>query len=161
MNIRIGIGIDIHPLVPGRDLWVGGVKIPSEFGAEGHSDADALIHAICDALLGAANIGDIGKHFPPSDPQYKDIDSKILLANVAKLIAAEGYSIGNIDSMVLLEKPKLLPHVPAMALAMAKALGIMPSNISIKASTAEKLGFVGRGEGIEAHAVAIIHRNLG
>lgn len=154
--MRIGYGIDFHQLVEGRDLMIGGVKIPHTKGALGHSDADVLLHAICDALLGAACLGDIGVHFPDTSAEFKNIDSKILLAKTKELIAAEGYSIVNIDASLCLEKPKIKPHIPAMQEAIANILGIGIRDISIKATTNEKMGFVGREEGLSAHAVCLI-----
>lgn len=154
--MRIGYGIDFHRLVEGRDLMIGGVKIPHTKGALGHSDADVLLHAICDALLGAACLGDIGVHFPDTSAEFKNIDSKILLAKTRDLIAAEGYSIVNIDASLCLEKPKIKPHIPAMQETIANILGIGARDISIKATTNEKMGFVGREEGLVAHAVCLL-----
>ena len=154
--MRIGYGIDFHQLVEGRDLMIGGVKIPHSKGALGHSDADVLLHAICDALLGAACLGDIGVHFPDTSAEFKNIDSKILLAKTRDLIAAEGYSILNIDASLCLEKPKIKPHIPAMQETIANILGIGLRDISIKATTNEKMGFVGREEGLVAHAVCLL-----
>lgn len=154
--MRIGYGIDFHQLVEGRDLMIGGVKIPHNKGALGHSDADVLLHAICDALLGAACLGDIGVHFPDTSTEFKNIDSKILLAKTRDLIAAEGYSIVNIDASLCLERPKIKPHIPAMQETIAHILGIGLRDISIKATTNEKMGFVGREEGLVAHAVCLI-----
>ena len=154
--MRIGYGIDFHRLVEGRDLMIGGVKIPHTKGSLGHSDADVLLHAICDALLGAACLGDIGVHFPDTSSEFKDIDSKILLAKTKDLITAEGYSIVNIDASLCLEKPKIKPHIPAMQETIANILGIGLRDISIKATTNEKMGFVGREEGLVAHAVCLL-----
>lgn len=154
--MRIGYGIDFHQLVEGRDLMIGGVKIPHTKGALGHSDADVLLHAICDALLGAACLGDIGVHFPDTSAEFKNIDSKILLAKTRDLIAAEGYAIVNIDASLCLEKPKIKPHIPAMQETIAKILGIGLRDISIKATTNEKMGYVGREEGLVAHAVCLL-----
>lgn len=154
--MRIGYGIDFHQLVEGRDLMIGGVKIPHTKGALGHSDADVLLHAICDALLGAACLGDIGVHFPDTSAEFKNIDSKILLAKTRDLIAAEGYAIVNIDASLCLEKPKIKPHIPAMQETIANILGIGLRDISIKATTNEKMGFVGREEGLVAHAVCLL-----
>lgn len=154
--MRIGYGIDFHQLVEGRDLMIGGVKIPHTKGALGHSDADVLLHAICDALLGAACLGDIGVHFPDTSAELKNIDSKILLAKTRDLIAAEGYTIVNIDASLCLEKPKIKPHIPAMQETIANILGIGIRDISIKATTTEKMGFVGREEGLVAHAVCLL-----
>ena len=159
MKIRIGLGFDVHKLVEGRDLWMGGVKIPHTLGLLGHSDADVLIHAICDALLGAANMRDIGFHFPDTGAEFKDIDSKILLRKTIELISEKGYKVGNIDATVCAERPKLNPHIPAMQACLAEVMGIDPDNISIKATTTERLGFTGREEGIAAYAVALIYRN--
>ena len=158
--MRIGYGIDFHQLVEGRDLVIGGVHIPHTKGALGHSDADVLLHAICDALLGAACLGDIGVHFPDTSSEFKNIDSKILLARVKELITAEGYSIVNIDASLCLEKPKIKPYIPAMQEAIAGVLGIRLKDISIKATTTEKMGFVGREEGLVAHAVCLIQRSI-
>ena len=156
---RIGFGFDVHRLVPERDLWLGGIKIEHELGLLGHSDADVLIHAICDALLGAANMRDIGFHFPDTGAEFKDIDSKILLHKTIGLISEKGYKVGNIDATVCAERPKLNPHIPAMQACLAEVMGIDPDNISIKATTTERLGFTGREEGIAAYAVALIFRN--
>lgn len=156
--MRIGYGIDFHQLVEGRDLMIGGVKIPHTKGALGHSDADVLLHAICDALLGAACLGDIGVHFPDTSAEFKNIDSKILLAKTRDLIAAEGYAIVNIDASLCLEKPKIKPHIPAMQETIANILGIGLRDISIKATTNEKMGFVGREEGLVAHAVCLLKK---
>ena len=153
---RTGFGIDFHQLVPGRDLWIGGIKLEHYKGGLGHSDADVLIHAICDALLGAACLGDIGVHFPDTDNEYKDIESKILLKRTADLLKAEGFSIGNIDSTVSLEIPKLKPHILKMRETIAEILWIDISAVSIKATTSEKMGFVGREEGIAAYATVLI-----
>lgn len=158
MQIRIGMGVDFHQFAEGRDLWLGGVKIPHTKGALGHSDADVLLHAICDAMLGAAALGDIGVHFPPSDNAYKNIDSKILLTKTNELIQQKGYSIINIDSTVCLEAPKIKPHVPAMQKAISTVLGIAEDDISIKATTTEKMGFAGREEGLYAYAVVLIQK---
>ena len=158
MGLRIGFGIDFHQMAEGRAFWLGGVQIPSPRGAVGHSDADVLLHAICDALLGALALGDIGQHFPNTDPAYKDIDSKILLANTWDLVRAKGYSVVNIDSTVTLEAPKIMKYAPAMRETMAKLLGIGVEDISIKATTTEQLGFVGRGEGIVAYATVLLER---
>lgn len=155
--MRIGYGIDFHQLVEGRDLVIGGITIPHSKGALGHSDADVLLHAICDALLGAACLGDIGVHFPDTSSEFKNIDSKILLARVNELIIAEGYTIVNIDASLCLEKPKIKPYIPAMQEAIASILGIRLRDISIKATTTEKMGFVGREEGLVAHAVCLIN----
>jgi 2-C-methyl-D-erythritol 2,4-cyclodiphosphate synthase len=156
MNIRIGSGIDFHQLVEGRDLWIGGIKIPHTKGALGHSDADVLLHAICDALLGALSLGDIGTHFPDNDNAYKNIDSKILLKRTYDLITAKGYHIINIDSSLCLEAPKIKPHVQAMQECIAAILNIAVDAISIKATTTEKMGFVGREEGLVAYATCLL-----
>ena len=159
MDVRIGFGYDIHQLVEGRDLWLGGVKLESDKGALGHSDADVLIHAICDAILGAANLRDIGFHFPDTDPKYKGADSKKLLAGVYDLLQDKGYKIGNIDSTVVLEQPKVNPHIPTMVKTLAKILQTDENNVSIKATTSERMGFAGREEGIKAYAVALIQKD--
>lgn len=156
--IRIGMGYDVHRLVPDRDLFIGGVKIDYQFGLLGHSDADVLIHAICDAILGAANLRDIGFHFPDNDPKYKGADSKVLLAECVKLIADKGYAIANIDATVCAEKPKLNPFIPQMQSLLAEILMVDVDNVSIKATTTEGLGFVGNKEGIAAYAVALIYK---
>lgn len=158
MNIRIGFGYDIHQLVEGRDLWLGGIKLDTDKGALGHSDADVLLHAISDALLGAANLRDIGFHFPDSDPQYKGADSRILLKGVVSLLHKKGYLVGNIDATVVLEKPKVNPHIEAMQEVISNILEIDTDDVSIKATTSEKMGFVGEGAGIKAYAVALIHK---
>ena len=155
--MRIGIGYDVHQLVSDRPLWLGGVLIPHSLGLLGHSDADVLLHAICDALLGAAALGDIGKHFPDKDPQYKNIDSKILLLHCGELLRREGYRIENIDSIVVAQQPKIAPHIPAMRQTIADTLGIEVSQVSVKATTTELLGFEGREEGISAHAVVLLN----
>lgn len=154
--MRIGFGIDFHQLVEGRDFWLGGVKIPHTKGALGHSDADVLLHAICDALLGAACLGDIGVHFPDTSAEFKNIDSKILLARTAELIDREGYKIINIDTSLCLEAPKIKPHIPAMQQTIASVLNIGIRDISIKATTTEKMGFVGRQEGLVAYATVLL-----
>ncbi|MBR6179621.1 MAG: 2-C-methyl-D-erythritol 2,4-cyclodiphosphate synthase [Prevotella sp.] len=159
MNIRVGFGYDVHQLVEGRALWMGGVRIDHRLGLLGHSDADVLIHAICDALLGAANMRDIGYHFPDNSDDTLDMDSKIILKEVVALIATKGYRVGNIDATVCAEQPKLNPHIPAMQQCMAEVMGISPDDISIKATTTEKLGFTGRQEGISAYAVVLIERS--
>lgn len=150
------MGYDVHRLVEGRDLWLGGIKIPYTYGLDGHSDADVLIHAICDALLGAANMRDIGYHFPDTAAETDGIDSKILLAKTMELIASKGYRLGNIDCTVCAEQPKLNPHVEEMKQCLAQVMGTDVDNISIKATTTERLGFTGRQEGISAYAVALI-----
>lgn len=156
--IRVGFGVDVHRLVEGRELWIGGIKIPYEKGLDGHSDADVLIHAICDALLGAANLRDIGYQFPDTAGEYKNIDSKILLYRTNELLKEKGYRIGNIDATVAAQAPKLNPHIPTMQQTMAQVLGIDSDNLSIKATTTEKLGYEGRGEGITAYAVVLIEK---
>ncbi|MBR6648815.1 MAG: 2-C-methyl-D-erythritol 2,4-cyclodiphosphate synthase [Bacteroidaceae bacterium] len=158
MMIRVGFGVDVHRLVEGRELWIGGIKIPYEKGLDGHSDADVLIHAICDALLGAANLRDIGYQFPDTAGEYKNIDSKILLHRTNELLKEKGYRIGNIDATVAAQAPKLNPHIPTMQQTMAQVLGIDSDNLSIKATTTEKLGYEGRGEGITAYAVVLIEK---
>lgn len=157
--MRIGLGYDVHKLVPDRKLWIGGIEVPHSKGLLGHSDADVLIHAICDALLGAAALGDIGKHFPDKDPQYKGIDSKILLRKCGELLAQQGYHIANIDSIVVAQQPKIGPFIPQMRETLAQTLNIKVGQISVKATTTEWLGFEGREEGISAHAVALIEEN--
>ena len=158
MKIRVGFGYDVHALVPGRDLWLGGIKIDHELGLQGHSDADVLIHAICDALLGAANMRDIGYHFPDTAGEYKDIDSKILLREAMQLLREAGYELGNIDATIAAEQPKLNPHISAMQETLAEVMQVPPEDISIKATTTEKLGFTGRREGIAAYVVALIQK---
>ncbi|SJL19435.1 2-C-methyl-D-erythritol 2,4-cyclodiphosphate synthase [Porphyromonas gingivalis] len=153
---RIGFGFDVHRLSEGYPLWMGGLRLEHSKGLEGHSDADVLIHAICDALLGAAALRDIGYHFPPSDPQYKGIDSKILLARVMELVRSLGYELGNIDATIAAEQPKLNPHIPDMQRVLAEVIQVEVSDISLKATTTEKLGFTGREEGISAYAVALL-----
>ena len=154
--IRVGFGIDVHKFVENRDLWIGGVKVPYEFGLAGHSDADVLIHAICDALLGAANLRDIGYQFPDNSDEFLNIDSKILLRRTNELLKEKGYTIGNIDATVAAQAPKLNPHIPSMQKAMADVLGIDPDLVSVKATTTEKLGFEGRQEGVTAYATVLI-----
>ena len=156
--IRVGFGMDVHRLVEGRDLWIGGIKIPYEWGLDGHSDADVLIHAICDALLGAANLRDIGFQFPDTSGEFKNIDSKILLRRTNELLIEKGYRIGNIDATVAAQAPKLNPHIPTMQQVMADVLQIDPDQLSIKATTTEKLGFEGRKEGITAYATVLIEK---
>lgn len=155
---RTGFGYDVHRFAPGRELWLGGVLIPFECGLLGHSDADVLLHAICDALLGAAALRDIGYHFPDTDPQYKGADSAVLLREIGRIIGEKGYAIGNIDATIVAERPKINPHVPAMQSRIADVLGIMVDQISIKATTNEKMGFTGREEGMMAYATALIYR---
>jgi 2-C-methyl-D-erythritol 2,4-cyclodiphosphate synthase len=158
MSYRVGFGIDFHPLATGRQFWLGGVLIPSERGAVGHSDADVLIHAICDALLGALALGDIGTHFPDTDEAFKNIDSKILLERVFALVRGKGWRVENIDSTICLEAPKVMKYAPQMRETMAAILGIGVDDISIKATTTEKMGFVGRGEGLVAYATVLVQR---
>ena len=160
MSYRIGLGTDYHQLTEGRKLWIGGIQIPHSKGALGHSDADVLLHAICDALLGALNLGDIGLHFPNTDAQYRDIDSKILLQKTYGLIEEKGYEIVNIDTMISLENPKVLSYAGAMRTTIAGILNITADDISIKATTTEKLGFIGREEGIMAQAVALLRKRI-
>ncbi len=157
-KIRVGFGYDVHRLVEGRDLWLGGIKIEHSLGLLGHSDADVLIHALCDALLGAANMRDIGYHFPDTAGEYKDIDSKILLKDTMKLIAGKGYRLGNADITVAAEKPKLNPHIEAMKQCLATVMECDVDDISIKATTTEKLGFTGRQEGMAAYATVLIEK---
>lgn len=154
--MRIGYGFDVHRLVEGRELWLGGVKIEHDKGLLGHSDADVAIHALCDALLGAAALRDIGYHFPDTDSRYKGIDSRVLLREVIRLINEKGYKLGNCDITIAAEQPKLNPHIPAMQEQLARCMRCDESQISIKATTTERLGYTGRGEGIAAHAVALI-----
>ena len=156
--MRIGMGYDVHQLVEGRELWLGGIKIDHSLGLLGHSDADVLIHAICDALLGAANMRDIGYHFPDTSADTLNIDSKILLRKVIELIATKGYCVGNIDATICAQRPKINPHIPAMKACLAKVMGIDEDDISIKATTTERLGFVGKEEGMSAYAVALIQK---
>ena len=158
MKISVGFGYDVHKLVPGRELWLGGIKIDYELGLLGHSDADVLIHAICDALLGAANMRDIGYHFPDTSAETLNVDSKILLKKTLDLIATKGYALGNIDATICAERPKLNPHVPDMKACLAQVLNTDEENISIKATTTEKLGFTGRMEGISAYATVLIEK---
>ena len=159
MSIRIGHGYDVHKLVCNRELFLGGVQIPYTLGLLGHSDADVLLHAICDALLGAAALGDIGKHFPDNDDSYKNIDSKLLLKKTVALISEKGYAIANIDATVIAQMPKLAPYIDNMRKTVAKICGIYVEAVNIKATTEEKLGFTGRLEGISAHAVVLIEGN--
>ena len=158
-RIRVGFGYDVHKLVENRELWLGGIRLEYERGLLGHSDADVLIHAICDALLGAANMRDIGYHFPDTSEEFHHIDSKILLRKTTELIAQKGYRIGNIDATVCAEKPKLNPHIPTMKECLAQVMGIDTDDISIKATTTEKLGFTGREEGISAYATVLIEKD--
>ena len=156
MNCRIGFGFDVHQLKDGLDFWLGGILLPHSKGGLGHSDADVLIHSVCDALLGAANLGDIGKHFPDTDPKYKGIDSKILLQEVMSLVRENGYELGNIDSTICLQRPKIGVHIPQMQKVLADCMGVDTAQVSIKATTTEKLSFVGREEGVSAYATVLI-----
>jgi 2-C-methyl-D-erythritol 2,4-cyclodiphosphate synthase len=156
MRIRVGFGYDVHQLAEGKEFWLGGILVPHSHGAVGHSDADVLIHVICDALLGAANLRDIGFHFPDTSADYKGIDSKILLRDVLKLVRTKGFEVGNIDSTICLQHPKINPHIPDMKQVLAEVMGIPADDISIKATTTEKLGFVGREEGVSAYATVLI-----
>ncbi len=158
--MRIGQGFDVHQLVAGRKLIIGGVEIPYEKGLLGHSDADVLLHAICDALLGAAGLGDIGQHFSDRDAQYKNIDSRILLRRTAEMVQAQGWRLGNLDATIIAQAPKMMPHLPQMIANLAADLQVEPSAINLKATTTEKLGFTGRGEGIAAQAVVLVVANV-
>lgn len=158
LNIRVGFGYDVHPLGEGRELWLGGIKLVFDKGCVGHSDADVLLHAICDALLGAANLRDIGFHFPNTNPVYKGADSKLLLKEVVELLKKNNYAVGNVDATLSLEAPKINPHIEAMQKVLAPILEVTEHEISIKATTNEKLGYVGRGEGVNAYAVALIYK---
>lgn len=158
MKIRVGFGYDVHRLVEGRELWIGGIKIAHSLGLLGHSDADVLIHAICDALLGAANMRDIGYHFPDTAAETDGIDSKVLLRKTVELIATKGYSVGNIDATICAERPKMNPHIPEMKRCMAAIIGIDEDDVSIKATTTERLGFTGREEGISTYATVLIEK---
>ena len=158
MSLRVGFGFDVHRLDEGQPFFLGGIKIPHSKGAVGHSDADVLIHTICDAILGAADLRDIGFHFPDTDGKYKGIDSKILLKDVMALVRKEGYELSNVDATIALQVPKVNPYVPKMKSVLAQTMGVKPGQISIKATTTEKLSFVGREEGVSAYAVALIQR---
>ncbi len=158
MNIRVGFGFDVHRLVPGRALWLGGIRLEHETGLLGHSDADVLIHAICDALLGAAALRDIGYHFPDTGAEFENIDSKVLLRRTVALLADHGYAVGNVDATVCAERPKLNPHIERMRACLAECIGIGVDDVSVKATTTERLGYTGREEGISAYAVALIER---
>lgn len=160
MKIRVGFGFDVHQLVEGRELWLGGIRLEHSLGLLGHSDADVLIHAICDALLGAANMRDIGYHFPDNAGEYKNIDSKILLKKTVNLIATKGYQVGNIDATICAERPKLKAFIPKMQETLASVMGVDVDDVSIKATTTEKLGFTGREEGISAYATVLINKTL-
>jgi 2-C-methyl-D-erythritol 2,4-cyclodiphosphate synthase len=159
MKIKVGFGFDVHQLQEGLDFWLGGIIVPHTKGGLGHSDADVLIHTICDALLGAANMGDIGKHFPDTSVEYKGIDSKILLIEVVRLISEKGFSIGNIDSTICLQTPKIGKYIPEMQRVLASCMGIDIEDVSIKSTTTEKLSFVGREEGVSAYATVLIQKN--
>ncbi|MEA4975903.1 MAG: 2-C-methyl-D-erythritol 2,4-cyclodiphosphate synthase [Paludibacter sp.] len=159
MNIRVGFGYDVHQFAHSRDLWLGGVKIEHAVGLLGHSDADVLIHALCDALLGAANLRDIGFHFPDTAAEFKNVDSKILLKQTMQLLRSKGYEFGNADCTICAEKPKINPHIPAMQACLAEVMNISTDKISIKATTSEKMGFVGRAEGMAAYATVLIFTN--
>ncbi|MDH8701668.1 2-C-methyl-D-erythritol 2,4-cyclodiphosphate synthase [Dysgonomonadaceae bacterium PH5-43] len=158
-KIRVGFGYDVHQFADNRELWLGGIKLEHNKGLKGHSDADVLIHALCDALLGAANLRDIGFHFPDTASEYKNIDSKILLADTMKLIRSKDYELGNADITVCAEQPKINPHIQAMKECLSKVMQVEEDDISIKATTSEKMGFVGREEGIAVHAVALIYKS--
>lgn len=156
MALRIGTGVDFHQLITGRELWIGGINVPHYKGALGHSDADVLLHAICDAMLGAACLGDIGVHFPDTSAEFKDIDSKLLLKQTFELLSKAGYSVVNIDSTLCLQKPKIKSYIPLMQQVIADILGVQITDVSIKATTTEKMGFVGREEGLSAYATVLI-----
>jgi len=158
MNIRVGNGYDVHQLAPGLELWLGGIKIEHEKGSVAHSDGDVLIHAICDAILGAAGLRDIGVHFPDTSPEFKGIDSKILLDRTVRLIAEKGYGIGNVDCVLCLQRPKIKNYIPQMIETLSKVMKVDASQVNVKATTTEKLGFVGREEGVEAYAVVILSK---
>jgi 2-C-methyl-D-erythritol 2,4-cyclodiphosphate synthase len=158
IQMRIGQGFDVHALTAGRKLIIGGVEIPYHLGLLGHSDADVLLHAICDALLGAAALGDIGQHFPDSDARYKGIDSRALLRHVVLLVAARGYRVANLDATIIAQAPKMAPHISAMVANIATDLGVAPAAINVKATTTERLGFTGRGEGIAAQAICLLEQ---
>ena len=158
MKIRVGMGFDVHAFAPERELWLGGIQVPHHLGLQGHSDADVLIHAICDALLGAAAMRDIGYHFSDKDPAFKGIDSKVLLKKTIELLAESGWQVGNIDATICAERPKLLNYIPQMQITLAQVMGIDVKDVSIKATTTERLGFTGREEGISAYAVALIQK---
>ncbi|MCD4745919.1 MAG: 2-C-methyl-D-erythritol 2,4-cyclodiphosphate synthase [Bacteroidales bacterium] len=159
MKFRVGFGFDVHKLENEHDFWIGGIKIPYSKGASGHSDADVLIHSICDALLGAANLRDIGFHFPDKSPEYKGIDSKILLKKVVELITKKGFTINNIDTTICLEKPRLSSYIPQMKKTLSKTMSIESEDISIKVTTTEKLGFIGREEGVSAYSVVLLQKS--
>jgi 2-C-methyl-D-erythritol 2,4-cyclodiphosphate synthase len=159
-GLRVGQGFDVHALVAGRKLMIGGVDIPYEKGLEGHSDADVLLHAITDALLGAAGLGDIGRHFPDTDPKYRGADSRLLLREAANKVRAAGYAVGNVDCTIIAQAPKMAPHIPAMVERIASDIGVRASEVNVKAKTTEHLGFAGRGEGIAAEAVVLLTHAL-
>lgn len=156
MKIRVGFGFDVHPLLEGREFWLGGIQVPSGLGAVGHSDADVLIHAICDAILGAANLSDIGTHFSNKDPRWAGKDSKFFLKEVTRMVSDKGWKIENVDCTVTLEEPKLKEHIPAMKKTLAPLMNLTEAEVSIKATTNEKLGYVGRMEGVNAYAVVLL-----
>jgi 2-C-methyl-D-erythritol 2,4-cyclodiphosphate synthase len=158
MNIRIGNGYDVHALAEGLELWLGGVRVESPIGCIAHSDGDVAIHALCDALLGALALGDIGKHFPDTSDEFAGVDSKILLARVVSLVRSKGWEIGNVDVTIAMQRPKLAPYIMAMRETMAEVMGVSVEDVSVKATTTEKLGFVGRGEGCEVYAVALLKK---
>lgn len=158
MNIRIGNGYDVHQLATGLDLWLGGIKVEHDKGSVAHSDGDVLIHAICDAILGAASLRDIGYHFPDTSAEFKGIDSKILLARTVELIKEKGYTIGNVDCVLCLQRPKIKNYIPLMIETLARVMNVEVDQVNVKATTTEKLGFVGREEGIEAHAVVLLNK---
>ena len=158
MKIRVGMGFDVHAFAPDRELWLGGIQVPHHLGLQGHSDADVLIHAICDALLGAAAMRDIGYHFSDKDPAFKGIDSKVLLKKTVELLAQSGWHVGNIDATICAERPKLLNYIPQMQSTLAEVMGVDTEDVSIKATTTERLGFTGREEGISTYAVALIQK---
>ena len=158
MKIRVGMGFDVHAFAPDRELWLGGIQVPHHLGLQGHSDADVALHALCDALLGAASMRDIGYHFPDTDPNYKGADSRVLLRRVREMLSEKGYSIGNVDITIAAQAPKMLPHIPQMIQNIALDLMIDCDCVSVKATTTEHLGFTGRGEGIAAFAVALIEK---
>lgn len=159
MKVRVGFGFDVHPLAVGRAFWLGGIQLPSGKGAVGHSDADVLIHAICDAILGAANLSDIGTHFSNTDPRWAGKDSKFFLKEVTRMVSDKGWKIGNVDCTVALEEPKIKEHIPAMKKALAPLMNLTEEDVSIKATTNEKLGYVGRLEGVNAYAVVLLQSN--
>lgn len=159
MEFRVGFGYDVHQLGAGEEFWLGGIRVPHETGAIGHSDADVLLHVICDALLGAADLRDIGFHFPDTDPQYKGIDSKKLLRETVRIVRDAGWELGNLDSTICLQRPKIKPYIPEMKRTIADVMAVSEGKVSIKATTTEKLGFVGREEGVSAYCVVLIQQN--